>query len=63
MTTMTQEDATELKQETDNEQSFVCATCGETTPVENGAADDMPESCDKCWYAAHCNETDGGDVT
>lgn len=33
--------------------SFTCNICGQLTPDENGAADEMPDSCDDCWVRWH----------
>jgi len=33
--------------------TFRCATCGAVVGVEDGASDDMPESCSACWVKAH----------
>lgn len=38
--------------------TFVCSECQRETPNSEGAADDMPEACDDCWFKAH----DGEDV-
>ncbi len=32
---------------------FRCVMCGEMTPWGDGAADDMPESCNACWVKTH----------
>ena len=37
----------------DESKAFICDKCNRWTPVENGAADDMPDSCDSCWCAEH----------
>lgn len=29
---------------------FECPGCGRTVPESFGAADNMPELCDDCWY-------------
>lgn len=32
---------------------FLCAGCVEWVSWDLGAADDMPEHCDRCWATAH----------
>ena len=36
--------------------TYTCAGCNQVTPYESGAADDMPDHCDKCWADAHRGE-------
>lgn len=35
--------------------TYVCEVCRREVPWCFGAADDMPDACDDCWYAAHMN--------
>lgn len=32
---------------------YLCAGCGRWRPWSDGAADDMPDHCDRCWALAH----------
>jgi len=32
---------------------YRCGACGRWRPWCDGAADDMPEVCDRCWSIAH----------
>lgn len=33
--------------------TFTCAGCGLSKPASEGAADDLPDHCDRCWNEAH----------
>lgn len=37
---------------------YRCPTCRRFVPWCYGAADDMPEDCDRCWDAAHATRDD-----
>lgn len=37
-------------------QTYTCERCGRRFGHCIGAADDMPEACDYCWYERHAGE-------
>ncbi len=39
--------------ECEKHKTYRCATCKRRRPWSDGAADDMPDSCDGCWSMAN----------